>query len=125
MSRRGPRLRIRGAWELPVSPGRPPNGPIPPVNGQARRKRSDTRSVSKKQKLLQLRRLRASARALREARPGRPTGTNLLKLLENRLDVFVPPFRPHRARRPSLVNHGRVTVNGRVTDIAFSATLAM
>ena len=48
------------------------------------------------------------------------TGTNLLKLLENRLDnvCFRMGFGPTVPGARQLVNHGHVTVNGRVTDIA-------
>ena len=48
------------------------------------------------------------------------TGTNLLKLLENRLDnvCFRLGFGPTVPGARQLVNHGHVTVNGRVTDIA-------
>ena len=48
------------------------------------------------------------------------TGTNLLKLLESRLDniCFRLGFGPTVPGSRQLVNHGHVTVNGRVTDIA-------
>jgi small subunit ribosomal protein S4 len=48
------------------------------------------------------------------------TGTNLLKLLENRLDniCFRLGFGPTVPGARQLVNHGHVTVNGRVVDIA-------
>ena len=48
------------------------------------------------------------------------TGTNLLKLLENRLDnvCFRLGFGPTVPGARQLVNHGHVMVNGRVTDIA-------
>ena len=48
------------------------------------------------------------------------TGTNLLKLLENRLDnvCFRLGFGPTIPGARQLVNHGHVTVNGRVVDIA-------
>ena len=48
------------------------------------------------------------------------TGTNLLKLLENRLDnvCFRLGFGPTIPGSRQLVNHGHVTVNGRVVDIA-------
>ena len=48
------------------------------------------------------------------------TGTNLLKLLENRLDnvCFRLGFGPTVPGARQLVNHGPVMVNGRVTDIA-------
>jgi len=47
------------------------------------------------------------------------TGTNLLKLLENRLDniCFRLGFGPTVPGARQLVNHGHVTVNGRVVDI--------
>ncbi len=48
------------------------------------------------------------------------TGTNLLKLLENRLDnvCFRLGFGPTVPGARQLVNHGHVTINGRVLDIA-------
>ena len=48
------------------------------------------------------------------------TGTNLLKLLENRLDnvCFRLGFGPTIPGSRQLVNHGHVTVNGKVLDIA-------
>jgi small subunit ribosomal protein S4 len=52
--------------------------------------------------------------------PEGSTGTNLLKLLENRLDnvCFRLGFGPTVPGARQLVNHGHVTVNGRVVDIA-------
>ncbi|MEI6831019.1 MAG: 30S ribosomal protein S4, partial [Synechococcaceae cyanobacterium ELA445] len=47
------------------------------------------------------------------------TGTNLLKLLENRLDnvCFRLGFGPTIPGSRQLVNHGHISVNGRVVDI--------
>ena len=47
------------------------------------------------------------------------TGTNLLKLLENRLDnvCFRLGFGPTVPGARQFVNHGHITVNGRVVDI--------
>jgi|TARA_B110000008_G_scaffold63360_1_gene63397 small subunit ribosomal protein S4 len=96
----------------------------PGQHGQARRKRSEYAiRLEEKQKLRfnygvserQLVRYVKKARAQEGS-----TGTNLLKLLENRLDnvCFRIGFGPTVPGARQLVNHGHVTVNGRVTDIA-------
>ena len=127
MSRyRGPRLRItRRLGDLPGLTRRPQKGLIPPgQHGQARRKRSEYAiRLEEKQKLRfnygiserQLVRYVKKARAQEGS-----TGTNLLKLLENRLDnvCFRLGFGPTIPGARQLVNHGHVTVNGRITDIA-------
>ena len=98
---------------------------LPPgQHGQARRKRSEYAiRLEEKQKLRfnygiserQLVRYVKKARAQDGS-----TGTNLLKLLENRLDnvCFRLGFGPTVPGARQLVNHGHVMVNGRVTDIA-------
>jgi len=96
----------------------------PGQHGQARRKRSEYAiRLEEKQKLRfnygiserQLVRYVKKARAQEGS-----TGTNLLKLLENRLDnvCFRLGFGPTVPGARQLVNHGHVTVNGRVVDIA-------
>jgi small subunit ribosomal protein S4 len=74
----------------------------PGQHGQARRKRSEY--------AIRLKKARAQEGS---------TGTNLLKLLENRLDnmCFRLGFGPTVPGARQLVNHGHVTVNGRVVDI--------
>ena len=96
----------------------------PGQHGQARRKRSEYAiRLEEKQKLRfnygvserQLVRYVKKARAMEGS-----TGTNLLKLLEGRLDnvCFRLGFGPTIPGARQLVNHGHVTVNGRVVDIA-------
>jgi small subunit ribosomal protein S4 len=95
----------------------------PGQHGQARRKRSEYAiRLEEKQKLRfnygiserQLVRYVKKARAQEGS-----TGTNLLKLLENRLDniCFRLGFGPTVPGARQLVNHGHVTVTGRVVDI--------
>ena len=127
MSRyRGPRLRItRRLGDLPGLTRKSAKRAYPPgQHGQARRKRSEYAiRLEEKQKLRfnygiserQLVRYVKKARAQEGS-----TGTNLLKLLENRLDnvCFRLGFGPTVPGARQLVNHGHVTVNGRVVDIA-------
>jgi len=127
MSRyRGPRLRItRRLGDLPGLTRKAAKRSNPPgQHGQARRKRSEYAiRLEEKQKLRfnygiserQLVRYVKKARALEGS-----TGTNLLKLLENRLDnvCFRIGFGPTIPGARQLVNHGHVTVNGRIVDIA-------
>lgn len=96
----------------------------PGQHGQARRKRSEYAiRLEEKQKLrfnygISERQL---VRYVKKARAqGGSSGTNLLKLLENRLDnvCFRLGFGPTVPGSRQLVNHGHVTVNGRVLDIA-------
>ena len=123
---RGPRLRItRRLGDLPGLTRKAAKRSYPPgQHGQARRKRSEYAiRLEEKQKLRfnygvserQLVRYVKKARAQEGS-----TGTNLLKLLENRLDnvCFRLGFGPTVPGARQLVNHGHVTVNGRVTDIA-------
>ena len=127
MSRyRGPRLRItRRLGDLPGLTRKSAKRSNPPgQHGQARRKRSEYAiRLEEKQKLRfnygiserQLVRYVKKARAQEGS-----TGTNLLKLLENRLDnvCFRLGFGPTIPGSRQLVNHGHIMVNGRVTDIA-------
>ncbi|NJL01231.1 MAG: 30S ribosomal protein S4 [Spirulinaceae cyanobacterium RM2_2_10] len=127
MSRyRGPRLRVvRRLGELPGLSRKSPRRNYPPgQHGQARRKRSEYAiRLEEKQKLrfnygVSERQL---VRYIRKARRATgSTGQALLQLLEMRLDNTV--FRLGMAGTipgaRQLVNHGHVTVNGRVLDIA-------
>ena len=126
MSRyRGPRLRIvRRLGELPGLSRKNPRRAYPPgQHGQARKKRSEYAiRLEEKQKLRfnygvtekQLVRYVKKAR-----RASGSTGQSLLQLLEMRLDNTV--FRLGMAgtipAARQLVNHGHITVNGRVVDI--------
>ena len=127
MSRyRGPRLRItRRLGDLPGLTRKTARRSNPPgQHGQARRKRSEYAiRLEEKQKLRfnygiserQLVRYVKKARAQDGS-----TGTNLLKLLESRLDnvCFRLGFGPTIPGARQFVNHGHITVNSRTTDIA-------
>lgn len=127
MSRyRGPRLRIvRRLGDLPGLTRKAARRSYPPgQHGQARRKRSEYAiRLEEKQKLRfnyglserQLVRYVKKARRMQGS-----TGTNLLQLMEMRLDnlVFRLGFAPTIPGARQLVNHGHITVNGRVVDIA-------
>jgi small subunit ribosomal protein S4 len=126
MSRyRGPSLRVvRRLGELPGLSRKTPRRAYPPgQHGQARKKRSEYAiRLEEKQKLRfnygvnekQLIRYVKKAR-----RATGSTGTSLLQLLEMRLDNTI--FRLGMAgtipAARQLVNHGHITVNGRVVDI--------
>ncbi len=128
MSRyRGPRLRIvrRLGGELPGLTRKTPRRAYPPgQHGQARRKRSEYAvRLEEKQKLrfnygVTERQLLRYVRKARRASGS--TGLVLLQLLEMRLDntVFRLGMAPTIPAARQLVNHGHVTVNGRVVDIA-------
>ncbi|MBD2328567.1 30S ribosomal protein S4 [Alkalinema sp. FACHB-956] len=127
MSRyRGPRLRIaRRLGELPGLTRKQARRAYPPgQHGQARKKKSEYAiRLEEKQKLRfnyglsekQLRRYVQKAR-----RAAGSTGLVLLQLLEMRLDntVFRMGMAPTIPGARQLVNHGHVTVNGKVVDIA-------
>ena len=127
MSRyRGPRLRItRRLGDLPGLTRKAAKRSNPPgQHGNARRKRSEYAiRLEEKQKLRfnygiserQLVRYVKKARAMEGS-----TGTNLLKLLESRLDnvCFRLGFGPTIPGSRQLVNHGHITVNGKPLDIA-------
>jgi small subunit ribosomal protein S4 len=126
MSRyRGPRLRIvRRLGELPGLTRKSARREYPPgQHGQARKKRSEyavrleekqklrfNYGVSEKQLLRYVRRARRAAGS---------TGQVLLQLLEMRLDntIFRVGMAPTIPGARQLVNHGHITVNGRVVDI--------
>lgn len=126
MSRyRGPRLRIvRRLGDLPGLTRKSPRRAYPPgQHGQARKKKSEYAiRLEEKQKLRfnyglsekQLMRYVKKARRLTGS-----TGQVLLQLLEMRLDntVFRLGMGPTIPGARQLVNHGHVTVNGRVLSI--------
>jgi small subunit ribosomal protein S4 len=127
MSRyRGPRLRItRRLGDLPGLTRKSARRAYPPgQHGQARKKKSEyCVRLEEKQKLRfnyglsekQLRRYVQKAR-----RAAGSTGLVLLQLLEMRLDntVFRMGMAPTIPGARQLVNHGHVTINGKVVDIA-------
>jgi len=126
MSRyRGPRLRIvRRLGDLPGLTRKNPRRAYPPgQHGQARKKRSEYAiRLEEKQKLrfnygITEKQLLRYVRRARRATGS--TGQALLQMLEMRLDNTV--FRLGMAGTipgaRQLVNHGHVTVNGRVVDI--------
>jgi len=126
MSRyRGPRLRIvRRLGDLPGLTRKSPRRTYPPgQHGQNRKKRSEYAiRLEEKQKLRfnyglserQLVRYVKKARGMTGS-----SGQNLLQLLEMRLDntVFRMGMAPTIPAARQLVNHGHVTVNGKVVDI--------
>ena len=126
MSRyRGPRLRIvRRLGDLPGLTRKSPRRAYPPgQHGQARKKKSEYAvRLEEKQKLRhnyglnekQLRRYVQKARRVTGS-----TGQVLLQLLEMRLDntVFRMGMAPTIPGARQLVNHGHVTVNGKVVSI--------
>ncbi len=127
MSRyRGPRLRIvRRLGDLPGLTRKSPRRAYPPgQHGQARKKRSEYAiRLEEKQKLrfnygLTERQLLRYVRRARRATGS--TGQVLLQLLEMRLDntVFRMGMAPTIPAARQLVNHGHVTVNGRMVNIA-------
>jgi len=127
MSRyRGPRLRVvRRLGELPGLSRKTPRKAYPPgQHGQGRKKKTEYAiRLEEKQKLRfnygvsekQLIRYVKKAR-----RAGGSTGLVILQLLEMRLDntVFRLGFAPTIPSARQIVNHGHITVNGRVLDIA-------
>lgn len=126
MSRyRGPRLRIaRRLGELPGLTRKSARRAYPPgQHGQARKKRSEYAiRLEEKQKLrfnygVSERQLLRYVRKARRAAGS--TGQVLLQYLEMRLDntVFRLGMGPTIPGARQLVNHGHVTVNGRVVDI--------
>jgi small subunit ribosomal protein S4 len=127
MSRyRGPRLRVvRRLGDLPGLTRKTPKKAYPPgQHGQARRKRSEYAiRLEEKQKLrynygVTERQLVTYVKKAR--RSSTSTGQALLQMLEMRLDntVFRLGMAPTIPGARQLVNHGHVTVNGRVLDIA-------
>lgn len=127
MSRyRGPRLRIvRRIGDLPGLTRKSARRAYPPgQHGQARKKRSEYAvRLEEKQKLrfnygLSEKQLLRYVRRARRATGS--TGQVLLQLLEMRLDntVFRLGMAPTIPAARQLVNHGHITVNGRVVNIA-------
>lgn len=127
MSRyRGPRLRIvRRLGDLPGLTRKTARRAYPPgMHGQARKKKSEyCVRLEEKQKLrfnygITEKQLLRYVRKARRASGS--TGQSLLQMLEMRLDNTV--FRLGMAgtipAARQLVNHGHVTVNGKVVDIA-------
>ncbi|MCG5057235.1 MAG: 30S ribosomal protein S4 [Limnoraphis sp. WC205] len=126
MSRyRGPRLRIvRRLGDLPGLTRKVARRAYPPgQHGQARRKRSEYAiRLEEKQKLrfnygLSEKQLLRYVKKARRATGS--TGQVLLQMLEMRLDntIFRLGMAPTIPGARQLVNHGHVTVNGRVVDI--------
>lgn len=126
MSRyRGPRLRVtRRLGELPGLTRKSAKRQYPPgQHGQARKKRSEYAiRLEEKQKLrfnygVTERQLLRYVRKARRAAGS--TGQVLLQLLEMRLDntIFRLGMAPTIPGARQLVNHGHITVNGRVVDI--------
>ncbi|MDJ0518477.1 MAG: 30S ribosomal protein S4 [Trichodesmium sp. MO_231.B1] len=127
MSRyRGPRLRIvRRLGDLPGLTRKSARRAYPPgQHGQNRRKRSEYAiRLEEKQKLLYNYGLseRQLLRYVKKARRAAgSTGQVLLQFLEMRLDntVFRLGMAPTIPGARQLVNHGHVTVNGKVVSIA-------
>ena len=127
MSRyRGPRLRItRRLGDLPGLTRKSARRAYPPgQHGQNRKKRSEYAvRLEEKQKLrfnygLTEKQLLRYVRKARRATGS--TGQVLLQILEMRLDntVFRMGMAPTIPAARQLVNHGHVTINGRVVNIA-------
>jgi small subunit ribosomal protein S4 len=127
MSRyRGPRLRIvRRLGELPGLSRKKPRRSYPPgQHGQARKKRSEYAIRLEEKQKLRFNYGVSEKQLIRYVRKARrqtgSTGTSLLQMLEMRLDNTV--FRLGMAgtipAARQLVNHGHITVNGRVVNIA-------
>lgn len=127
MSRyRGPRLRVvRRLGDLPGLTRKTPRRAYPPgQHGQARRKRSEYAIRLEEKQKLRFNYGITEKQLLRYVRKARratgSTGQSLLQMLEMRLDNTV--FRMGMAgtipAARQLVNHGHVTVNGRMVNIA-------
>lgn len=127
MSRyRGPRLRVvRRLGELPGLSRKSPRRAYPPgQHGQARKKRSEYAIRLEEKQKLRFNYGVTEKQMIRYVRKARratgSTGQTLLQLLEMRLDNTV--FRLGMAgtipAARQLVNHGHITVNGRVVNIA-------
>lgn len=127
MSRyRGPRLRIvRRLGDLPGLTRKSARRAYPPgQHGQARKKRSEYAIRLEEKQKLRFNYGLTEKQLLRYVRRARrvtgSTGQVLLQILEMRLDntVFRMGMAPTIPAARQLVNHGHVTVNGRVVDIA-------
>lgn len=126
MSRyRGPRLRIvRRLGDLPGLSRKSPGRSYPPgQHGQNRKKRSEYAIRLEEKQKLRFNYGLSERQLLRYVRKARrvtgSTGQVLLQLLEMRLDntVFRMGMAPTIPAARQLVNHGHVTVNGRVVNI--------
>jgi small subunit ribosomal protein S4 len=123
---RGPRLRVtRRLGDLPGLTRKSARKAYPPgQHGQARKKKSEyALRLEEKQKLrfnygLSERQLRRYVQKARRAAGS--TGQVLLQLLEMRLDntIFRMGMAPTIPAARQLVNHGHITINGKVVDIA-------
>jgi small subunit ribosomal protein S4 len=127
MSRyRGPRLRItRRLGDLPgLTRKSPRRAYAPGQHGQNRKKRSEYAIRLEEKQKLRFNYGVTEKQMLRYVRKARrasgSTGLVLLQLLEMRLDnvVFRLQMAPTIPGARQLVNHGHITVNGRVVDIA-------
>jgi small subunit ribosomal protein S4 len=127
MSRyRGPRLRVvRRLGDLPGLTRKSARRAYPPgQHGQNRKKRSEYAIRLEEKQKLRFNYGVTEKQLLRYVRKARrvtgSTGQVLLQLLEMRLDntVFRMGMAPTIPAARQLVNHGHVTVNGRVVNIA-------
>ncbi len=127
MSRyRGPRLRVvRRLGDLPGLTRKTPRRAYPPgQHGQGRRKRSEYAIRLEEKQKLRFNYGISEKQLLRYVRKARratgSTGQSLLQMLEMRLDntVFRMGMGGTIPAARQLVNHGHVTVNGRVVNIA-------
>ncbi|AFY35921.1 30S ribosomal protein S4 [Calothrix sp. PCC 7507] len=127
MSRyRGPRLRIvRRLGDLPGLTRKSARRAYPPgQHGQNRKKRSEYAIRLEEKQKLRFNYGLTEKQLLRYVRKARrvtgSTGQVLLQLLEMRLDntVFRLGIAPTIPAARQLVNHGHITVNGRVVNIA-------
>ena len=127
MSRyRGPRLRVvRRLGDLPGLTRKSARRAYPPgQHGQNRKKRSEYAIRLEEKQKLRFNYGLTETQLLRYVRRARrvtgSTGQVLLQLLEMRLDntVFRMGMAPTIPSARQLVNHGHVTVNGRVVNIA-------
>ncbi|MBW4638376.1 MAG: 30S ribosomal protein S4 [Gloeocapsa sp. UFS-A4-WI-NPMV-4B04] len=126
MSRyRGPRLRIvRRLGDLPGLTRKSARRAYPPgQHGQNRKKRSEYGVRLEEKQKLRLNYGLTEKQMLRYVRRARrvtgSTGQVLLQLLEMRLDntVFRMGMAPTIPAARQLVNHGHITVNGRIVNI--------
>jgi small subunit ribosomal protein S4 len=127
MSRyKGPRLRIvRRLGDLPGLTRKAPKKTYAPgQHGQNRKKRSEYAIRLEEKQKLRFNYGVTEKQMLRYVRKARratgSTGQTLLQLLEMRLDntVFRMGMAPTIPAARQLVNHGHITVNGKVVDIA-------
>ena len=127
MSRyRGPRLRVvRRLGDLPGLTRKSARRAYPPgQHGQNRKKRSEYAIRLEEKQKLRFNYGLTEKQMLRYVRKARrvtgSTGQVLLQLLEMRLDntIFRMGMAPTIPAARQLVNHGHVTINGRVVNIA-------